>query len=369
MTDRLRLAFVGDIMPGDSFFNAGNGLRKPLRKGLDPFVDVEPVLRTHDIVFGNLECVLSTDGERPWNVASTVMRGDPFVAGRLKRAGFTVLNVANNHILQHGEKCFDQTLKALDEQGLVAVGLGCRGLSRPVQVHCRGTRIGFVGYSCRPERFFEGPLRYAFGTEEEIVKDIASLRDTYDLLIVSLHWGEEFVNEPDKRQAGLAHRLVDAGAGLVIGHHSHTYQGIEAYRKGLIAYSLGNFLFDSLSELTRTGLILSVAWDPQNGKIAYDAIPTAIDRRFRITLLSGKERSVMLESLGRLNAGLDNGGYCTGSSTANLGLESVRAAERRHFLRYVTRHPWYGLQEIAGFVKRRLARRKGSVHRDTQDYC
>jgi len=93
-SDFVRLAFVGDIMPGDSFFNVGGGLRRPLRCGMDPFERVKPLLQDHDLVFGNLECVLSTTGERPWLVSSTVMRGDPSFASRLKEVGFNILNVA-----------------------------------------------------------------------------------------------------------------------------------------------------------------------------------------------------------------------------------------------------------------------------------
>lgn len=79
---------------------------------------------------------------------------------------------------------------------------------------------------------------------DELVNTVSSLRDQVDIIVVSLHWGTEYSDYPEVYQKETAHRLVDAGAKLVIGHHPHCLQGVEMYNGSFIAYSLGNFVFD-----------------------------------------------------------------------------------------------------------------------------
>lgn len=365
----VRLAFVGDIMPGDSFFNAGGGLRRPLHRGMDPFEHLESLLQSHDLVFGNLEAVLSTAGERRRLASSAVMRGEPSFAGRLKEAGFNIISVANNHILQHGSECFHETLTALAGQGIRAAGVanGDDVASRPVLRQIGETRIGVLGYSCRPERFHKGPLLYAFGTKERILRDIDALKGQCDLLIVSLHWGEEFVHYPSKAQRDLAHQVIDHGADIIIGHHSHTYQGIEVYRKRLIVYSLGNFLFDSFSKLTRTGLMLSVKVNPLEPALVYDIIPIGIDERYFPVQLEGSDRSAVLAHVDQLSQEIINVNAFPemAATQVQAGLAAVRTAEKAHFIRYVWQHPWYAVQEVAGFIARRLHQNETYIHPET----
>lgn len=92
---------------------------------------------------------------------------------------------------------------------------------------------------------------------DSIVEDIAKLRDKVDVVIVTVHWGKEYVNEPTAEQRLLAHAAVDAGAHLVLGHHPHVLQGIEFYKDGVIAYSLGNFVFDINLAKTWETMLLS----------------------------------------------------------------------------------------------------------------
>ena len=92
---------------------------------------------------------------------------------------------------------------------------------------------------------------------EEIIADIQTARQQGGLVFVSLHWGVEYQHQPQESQRQLAHQLIDAGADVIIGHHPHCIQGVEVYRGGLIAYSLGNFVFDQFQSAdTKSGLML-----------------------------------------------------------------------------------------------------------------
>jgi len=92
---------------------------------------------------------------------------------------------------------------------------------------------------------------------DQLVEAVSALKDEVDLIIVSLHWGTEYSDYPLEVQRETAHRLVDAGAKLVLGHHPHCLQGMEVYKDSLIAYSLGNFVYDKqrLSKCQETVLL------------------------------------------------------------------------------------------------------------------
>jgi len=124
------------------------------------------------------------------------------------------------------------------------------------------TRIAFLAYSNLSVPFLgrasSSPAIASF--DDEILRgDVARAREIADTVVVSLHWGEEYETKHNAGQTRVARLLVDAGANIVIGHHPHVVQEIERYNGGLIAYSLGNFIFDqNFSEETGKGLVLLV---------------------------------------------------------------------------------------------------------------
>jgi poly-gamma-glutamate synthesis protein (capsule biosynthesis protein) len=105
--------------------------------------------------------------------------------------------------------------------------------------------------------------------------DIRAARRQADIVIVSLHWGIEYAHQPQESQVRIAHDLIAAGADLVIGHHTHTPQPVERYRGGLIAYSLGNFVFDPAGEGGRNGLLLQCTVT-RRGVESYSVLPVRI---------------------------------------------------------------------------------------------
>jgi poly-gamma-glutamate synthesis protein (capsule biosynthesis protein) len=265
-SESIVLTAAGDISLGDHPALVSIGVRShyervAARDGQYPFGRLDGLFQGSDLAFGNLETVLSDSGLRPDLVRSREMRGHPGAVDRLIATGFNVLNVANNHILQHGVEAFHDTVRVLRERGIAVVGEG-RAEGResvPALVSVNSLRVAFLGYAFEPDKYFAAPPLYAFGPDCDIPAEIARARQRADIVICSMHWGDEFIRRPPAENVAKARRLVDAGAHLILGHHPHVYQGVERYRHGLIAYSLGNFVFDMLwHKWLRHGLVLTV---------------------------------------------------------------------------------------------------------------
>jgi poly-gamma-glutamate synthesis protein (capsule biosynthesis protein) len=246
----IKVAAVGDIFPGDHYFSLGHGLMSRTERGTlgTLFADVALVLQGADIAFCNLEGPLSRRSNQRSSVQYAAFRGVPPYSRLLKEAGFTHINVANNHILQHGPEAFEDTLQVLAEHDLQLVGLDGRRdgqISRPVVTRIRNRNVCLVGYSGVKERHAVQPIGYAHFTDPDpVIAEITSLGRQFDEVIVSCHAGDEGLAYPSPAQTGLYKRFIEAGAHCVLGHHSHVFQPVQRHGHGLIAYSLGNFVFD-----------------------------------------------------------------------------------------------------------------------------
>ena len=278
---------VGDIMLGDSASTSGFGFHSTYpRRANEAFTFVSSLLRRGEVVLGNLECVLSPVGKGSTRLRRDQMRGSPEYALCLRDAGFTALAVANNHSMQHGADAFERTVHYLKSAGIDCIGLrGTNGwcCAPIVQTTRSGLRIGLLGYCWRPRQYDQTQPLYAEGDVDAVAEDVKRLRASSDAVVVSLHWGEEFVEVPSQPEVAAARRLIEAGASILVGHHPHVMRPIERYRQGIICYSLGNFVSDML-------------WSPQlrNGaamqcRVSADKIadvrvtPTEIDDLYRVT--------------------------------------------------------------------------------------
>lgn len=265
--DKLRLMAVGDI-----WLQTGNDRH--------PFGEILHILRDKDLLFGNLETALSETGERARK--HHVISSPPEAAGYLADAGFDLLSVANNHTADLGAEGLQNTLHALKAHRILPIGASASSdRQRPVVVERNGISIGFAGYTTGRTAVFDG-ISVNRLVEEDIIADIASLAGRCDHIAVSLHWGTEMAYYPSPRQIDLAHRLIDAGATLILGHHSHTMQAVERYHGGLIAYSLGMFQFDPNwpHNLSPEGFILAVDLSKSGGVGEYEVIPLTVDDDF-----------------------------------------------------------------------------------------
>jgi poly-gamma-glutamate capsule biosynthesis protein CapA/YwtB (metallophosphatase superfamily) len=207
-----------------------------------------------------------------------------------------VLSLANNHTGDYGPAALVQTVQRVRAAGIIPVGAGATAADAraPAVVERNGVRFGFLAFNAigetpaaragRPGAVTLrmqprlGPLNGA--DLRAMIADIRKLRPRVDVLVVLPHWGQQYtaVPVPDQRRVGRA--LVAAGADLVVGGHPHWVQGAEVYRGRLVAYSLGNFVFDmDFSVQTQEGAALElVCWGGQVK--AADFVPVRIGRRY-----------------------------------------------------------------------------------------
>lgn len=226
------------------------------------FAEAAPMLRSMDCTFCNLECPLGSKGK-----FINMFQAPPEAIAGITYAGFDVVSLANNHILDYHHEGMLETMAILAENNIAGVGAGgnIEEARRPVIIEVNGITMGFVAYT---EMWFvhaREPISWQ-ATEEEpgvvparldyVWEDITALRSKVDIIVASFHWGKEYEGEPTAEQKALARTAVDAGADLVLGHHPHVLQGIEFYKQGVIAYSLGNFVFDQRLPGTQESMVL-----------------------------------------------------------------------------------------------------------------
>ena len=225
------------------------------------FASTAPVLRSADVTFGNCE--------QPYAAHY------PGVVAHLADAGFDVLSLANNHILDYGNNAFLETIELVRDHGMLVVGGGptITAARAPVVIERGGVTVAFLAYSsiqvpsyqagidrpgCAPirvrtgyrEQFEEWPgyppriLTEAYPEDVAAMReDIASVRERADAVAVSLHYGPLLTRSVlADYQKAVSRAAIDAGADVVLGHHPHIMKGIEVYRGRPIFYSLGNFV-------------------------------------------------------------------------------------------------------------------------------
>jgi poly-gamma-glutamate synthesis protein (capsule biosynthesis protein) len=215
--------FVGDV-------SLALGVGAALARGEDgfPFGAVEAELRHADLAIGNLECVVSNVGEDQKPIA---FRAPVASIAALEAAGFGAVTVANNHALDLGLRAFDDMTRRLDASRLGRIGTAAPGATAPALVRTvRGVEIALLGY-------YEVDWKQAY-------REVEAQKQAGRVVVVFNHWGMEDLVSPTGAQRSFAHGLVDAGADLVVGAHAHVVQPEETYRGKLIAYGLGDFVFN-----------------------------------------------------------------------------------------------------------------------------
>ena len=255
--DVITVLAVGDIYLGGS---AAPYLKQ--NSYLYPFEPTKSILKDSDIAVANLEAPL-TRRTAPFMEKEFILKIDPDATGAIKAAGFDVVTLANNHIMDYGQDGLQDTINFLDKADLKHAGAGrdLKDARMPAIISIKNKKIAFLAYSkVFPEEFYA--TKESGGTAQGIFEyvryDIIEIKKQVDFVIVSFHWGEELMKYPKEYQIKLAHLSIDSGASVIIGHHPHVLQGIERYKNGLIFYSLGNFAFGSISQSMPEGMIVIV---------------------------------------------------------------------------------------------------------------
>ncbi len=264
---RWEIIAVGDIM-------LGRGVAKKIEQqgSSYPFSHLRLVTDSCQVLCGNLESVISSEEFK--SISPYRFKADPVVASNiLKQNGFGFLSVANNHAYDCGPAGLEASLAILDSlqipfSGILAPAAGPDSaldpavsniFCRPAYLQIGAIRVGFLAF-CQPYLLYPNNERTIIAPADSatVFSSIQAAKDSCQVIIASFHWGYEYHQQPSRTQKYLGRLAVRAGAGIVLGHHPHVLQGIEFYRGGLIAYSLGNFLFDQKDSLANQSAVLHV---------------------------------------------------------------------------------------------------------------
>jgi len=309
---RVRLAFAGDILLGDA---AEGTLR---RRGLDwPFAATRELLQQSDLAVGNLEGPISPSGVKADATWSYNM--PEAAAAALRRAGFRLITLGNNHVRDCGDVGVQETLAALGRAGLVSFGAGASqdAAGRPVVVVVQGVRIAFVGYLA-PSQLLdgkpfalthlaaEGQWGVALAGPQRYHRDLSVARRQADLVIAVMHLGDRYQSGPTDEEQELARQAIDAGADAVVGHGPHIVGPVEIHRGRPILYSIGNYAFGSGNLKARFSVLgfLEIAKGPRPRLRGVELLPIFTSNRspwvrFQSKVVVGWKARQVLEDVRR----------------------------------------------------------------------
>ncbi len=302
--DTVSIIGVGDIMMGSNF---GSGILPP-DDGAGLMKDVENILKSADVTFGNLEGVIMDSGGTPKTCKDPkvcyVFRTPVKYAENLKQSGFDLMSIANNHAGDFGDIGRKSTMSTLDAAGIEFAGQ----LQKPIAIIERaGVKYGLAAFApnsnCVSLNDIEGAK-----------KIVAKLDSMVDIVIVSFHGGAEgpqyqhvtrqtevFYGENRGNVYAFAHAVIDAGADVVFGHGPHHTRGVEVYRNRFIAYSLGNFCTYGMNITGVNGLapIIKVYTDGKGEFFKAHIVPTDQSQRVKVSVDTEKRVLQRIQQLTR----------------------------------------------------------------------
>lgn len=238
-------------------------------KGYDTlFAEVAPTFRAADIAVANLEGPITAEPSKTLNdrgatTDSFAFTFAPETAGALARAGLDAVSMANNHSDNFGASGIEQTRKYLSAAGVEWFGTPWNATSSEAVICKKGVCVALVGYHAFQSGF------------ERIVSRVQELKAKGDFVVVMPHWGVEYSPHPTDTMRKQARELAAAGAGAIVGAHSHVIGDNEWLGEVPVYYSLGNLLFDQyFSAKTMEGLLVELYISPGNGKPTLDHVDT-----------------------------------------------------------------------------------------------
>ena len=301
---KLEIFAVGDIMMGEQHLCNNSGVKTVIQNNGPDFLfrEVSPLFAGGDLVFGNFECSVQDRNLVSSTAPVFFCTGSDAVDG-LKNAHFNVLSVANNHIMENGQEAFMHTLRILKNHAITPVGIRGRLDILPI----KGYKIAFLAYSFIEDNIVNGCYN-KIQSEETILEEIQKVKPDSDLIIVSLHWGYEYVPCPSPDQIRIGRTLIDAGADIILGGHPHVTQGFEIYRNRPIFYSLGNFIFDdTYNPTTRESFIAKITVNDSRDSLEATIIPVIIDKNtYQPQLSVPPQKEISLKSVDAIRQLFEN---------------------------------------------------------------
>lgn len=296
--ETIHVTAVGDIM-----LDRGPGFVISQGNLAYPFAKVAHLFHAADLVVGNVESALGDIGEPA--PKSYPFQAPPEAAEALALAGFDVVSLANNHGMDYGPEALMQAIQLLQAQNVKPIGAGANRAEAhaPFITTVNGLTVAVLAYVNVPVEALtafdvatwdatDTMPGLAWGEPDIVAADVTAVRDQVDLVVVVLHSGFEYIEEPSEPQAAISHAAIDAGADLVIGHHAHILQGVEFYNEGVIVYGLGNFAFEIDGDPNTA--VLNV-WLDKDGVREVELIPAIIQEGGQPRLAEAWEAQQILQ--------------------------------------------------------------------------
>jgi poly-gamma-glutamate synthesis protein (capsule biosynthesis protein) len=226
----------------------------------------------------NVEAPIFTEGMTPIAKSGPSIQNPVGAADAVADAGFDICTLANNHVLDYGQRGLETTVDALRAVGCETVGVGdsLDAALEPLKIAGNGASVGLLNV-CEQEFNIAREDRggAAALTHPRAREAIRAADDEFDTVVVIAHAGTEYVPFPAPELQRTLREFIDIGADLVVGHHPHVPQGWEHYGSGAIFYSLGNFLYDRMAddENMSWGLAIEIEFDGPT-PVAVELVPT-----------------------------------------------------------------------------------------------
>jgi poly-gamma-glutamate capsule biosynthesis protein CapA/YwtB (metallophosphatase superfamily) len=339
---RVELIFGGDVMMGRRYirprWNEPQLIHGTTRKeDMEKLIQhMRPYFESADYGAVNLETVLSVDDPGAHAPKGVVFYTDPQILEALKTMGVDYVSLGNNHIYDYLDKGLDATVAALDRSGIGFSGAGTNEQEAllPYQTTIKDQHyamLGYVGWKGRvtPNQIAEeNKAGAALGTTANIIASVKQAEQAGGTTVVQYHGSREYSEAPTEITEKRLKAAVDAGADLVVGHHPHVAHGLELYKGKLIAYSLGNFIFDQFIYEAQAAYALKV-WMDGDRFYRAEIIPVHLRAYRPVPAMAGVRRHI-LQRVFHLSA--KRGTFLTlsgghGVITQNSG---VRKAEREY---------------------------------------
>jgi hypothetical protein len=274
------------------------------------FNDLLPVIKQSDIAVTNLECPLTSDISKNEKSGPNLKASEKAIEA-LKFAGFNLVTLANNHIMDYGESGLNSTITKCQEAGVDYVGIGSndQNARMPVYRLINGVTIAFINF-CENEWSTAKDNYPGANSLNPVLNyyDITEAKNKADHVIVIVHGGHEDYSLPSPRMKQTYRFFIDAGASVVIGHHTHSFSGYEVYKGSPIFYSLGNFIFDwngRINSRWNRGFAVQFKIDHKN--ISYELIPFIQgDKHPGVRLLDESENTLFRNEIFTLNSQISN---------------------------------------------------------------
>lgn len=263
------VAVVGDVMFARNMAGVLSG-------GESPFANVSDVLSNVDILLINFENAATNSNSA---VKSDVpLKCDPLYVPMARENNITIAATANNHVCDYGIDGMRDTIANLKNAGLIPIGSGeneeeaHQGVSQ--EINGRNITIlnymdsnNFAEYSYEQIPYANGSSPGYSAYDSEIAKkQVSDAKENGNIVIVYMHYGNEYSLSPNEDQTRISHELIDAGADVVVGAHPHVVQGIEMYNGKPIFYSLGDFIFDLQRENTLDAYFVKIDFINDTGE-------------------------------------------------------------------------------------------------------